>query len=256
MKTENKMLLSLSKNDFKAKYAGSALGAIWAFVSPVITILIYWFVFQVAFQNGPVNDMPYVIWLVAGVVPWFFVSEGWGGATGVFIDYSYLVKKVVFKVEMLPTVRVSSAFFVHLFFVLLTFLISSVYGYFPTFLHLQILYYMAAAYLLTLALGRITATLTVFARDIGNIVGVIVQFGFWLTPIFWDINAIPQSLHIIFKLNPIYYITEGYRDTFVYGIGFWEKPVLTVYFWCIVAVLLVLGRLIFKKLRPHLADLI
>ncbi len=250
------MLFSLAKNDFKAKYAGSALGTIWAFISPIITILIYWFVFQVAFQNGPVNDMPYVIWLVSGVVPWFFISEGWGGATGVFIDYSYLVKKVVFKVELLPLVRITSAFFVHLFFVILTFIITSAYGYFPTFFHLQILYYMIASYLLTLSLGKITSTLTVFARDIGNVVGVLVQFGFWLTPIFWNINAIPSSLHPIFMLNPVYYITEGYRDTFVYGIGFWEKPLLTLYFWVIVALLTIAGNIIFKKLRPHLADLI
>ncbi len=256
MKAENKMLLSLAKNDFKAKYAGSALGAVWAFINPVITILIYWFVFQVAFQNGPVNDMPYVIWLVSGVVPWFFISEGWGGATGVFIDYSYLVKKVVFKVEMLPTVRVTSAFFVHLFFVALTFLVSSAFGYFPTLLHIQVFYYMAGAYLLALSLGRITATLTVFARDVSNFVGVLVQFGFWITPIFWDINAIPSGLHFIFKINPIYYITEGYRDTFVYGIGFWEKPSLTLYFWVFVIILFVLGNIIFKRLRPHLADLI
>ncbi len=250
------MLLSLAKNDFKAKYAGSALGVVWAFVSPVITILIYWFVFQVAFQNGPVNDMPYVIWLVSGVVPWFFISESWGGATGVFIDYSYLVKKVVFKIELLPIVRVLSAFFVHLFFVLLTFIVSSCFGYFPTFLHLQVIYYMLCAFALSLALGRITATLTVFARDINNVVGVLVQFGFWITPIFWDINAIPRFLHIIFKLSPIYYVTEGYRDTFVYGIGFWERPWLTLYFWGVVGVLTLIGNVVFKKLRPHLADLI
>ncbi len=250
------MLFSLAKNDFKAKYAGSALGAVWAFISPVITILIYWFVFQVAFQNGPVNNMPYVIWLVSGVVPWFFISEAWGGATGVFIDYSYLVKKVVFKIELLPIVRILSAFFVHLFFVVLTFIVSSCYGYFPTFLHLQVVYYMLCAFALALAMGRITATLTVFARDVNNVVGVLVQFGFWLTPIFWDINAIPEFLHIIFKLSPIYYVTEGYRDTFVYGVGFWERPWLTLYFWCMVGALTLIGNVVFKRLRPHLADLI
>lgn len=250
------MIFSLAKNDFKAKYAGSVLGAVWAFVSPVITILIYWFVFQVAFQNGPVNDMPYVIWLVSGMIPWFFISEGWGGATGVFIDYSYLVKKVVFRIELLPLVRVLSSFFVHLFFVVLTFIISSAYGYFPTLLHLQVIYYMGAAFILTLVLGRICATLTVFARDINNVVGVLVQFGFWLTPLFWDINAIPKSLHIVFELNPIYYITQGYRDAFVYGVGFWDKPMLTVYFWTVVLVLAGVEKVLFKRLRPHLADLI
>lgn len=250
------MLISLAKNDFKAKYAGSALGTVWAFINPIITILIYWFVFQVAFQNGPVGGVPYVIWLVSGIIPWFFISDAWGGATGVLIDYSYLVKKVVFRVEILPMVRILSAFFVHLFFVALAFIINTAYGFPLGIIHLQIFYYMAAAFLLSLALGRITAVLNAFMRDTGNIVGVLVQFGFWLTPIFWDINSIPENLHIIFKLNPIYYVTEGYRDTFVYGRFFWEKPYITIYFWVICAVLLLLGNVLFKKLRPHLADMI
>lgn len=250
------MLFSLAVNDFKAKYAGSALGTVWAFINPIITILIYWFVFQVAFGNGPVGDVPYVIWLVSGIIPWFFISEAWGGATGVLVDYSYLVKKVVFQIELLPKVRILSAFFVHLFFVLLTFIITFSYGFKPQLIHFQILYYMIAAFLLSLALGQITSVLTAFAKDVGNIVGVIVQFGFWLTPIFWDINSIPPNLHIIFKLNPIYYVTEGYRDTFVYGIPFWEKPYLTVYFWIIVLMLLWLGKALYNKLRPHLADLL
>ncbi len=250
------MLFSLALNDFKAKYAGSALGTVWAFINPIITILIYWFVFQVAFGNGPVGNVPYVIWLVSGIIPWFFISEAWGGATGVLVDYSYLVKKVVFRIELLPTVRIMSAFFVHLFFVLLTFIINFAYGFAPRLIYFQIFYYMAAAFLLSLALGQITSVLTAFAKDIGNIVGVLVQFGFWLTPIFWNINDIPKNLHIIFKLNPIYYVTEGYRDTFVYGTPFWEKPLLTIYFWIILVVLLLLGKVLYKKLRPHLADLL
>ncbi len=251
------MLLSLAKNDFKSKYAGSALGIIWAFVSPVITILIYWFVFQVAFGNSDVAGVPYVLWLVSGIIPWFFISEAWGGATGVLIDYSYLVKKVVFRIEILPAVRIVSAFFVHLFFLFLLFVVTFVCGQAPSWLHFQVIYYMVAALALTLALGRITSTLTVFARDTNNVVGVLVQFGFWITPLFWNINDLANpTLEFILKFNPFYYITEGYRETFVYGIGFWESPLLTVYFWVVVGVLLIVGNTLFKKLRPHLADLL
>lgn len=250
------MLFSLAKNDFKSKYAGSALGTVWAFINPIITVLIYWFVFQVAFGNSDVGGVPYVVWLVSGIIPWFFISDAWGGATSSLIDYSYLVKKVVFPVELLPKIRVLSAAFVHLFFVVLTFIITCAYGFGGRLIHLQIFYYMLAAFMLSLALGTVSAVLTAFIKDINNIVGVMVQFGFWLTPVFWNINDIPENLHFIFKLNPIYYVTEGYRDTFVYGKPFWEKPVLTLYFWAVTALLLLLGRFLFKKLRPHLADLI
>ena len=250
------MLFTLAKNDFKAKYAGSALGALWAFISPIITIFIYWFVFQVAFRSAPVGDVPYVLWLVSGIVPWFFISEGWGAATGALVDYSYLVKKVVFPVEKLPLIRILSAFFVHLFFILLTFAITIGYGYGFSAVHIQVVYYAFAAFMLVFALGTLTSVLCAFTKDISNIVGVFVQFGFWLTPIFWDMGQIPENLTFIFKLNPVYYITEGYRDTFVYGRWFFEKPALTAYFWIFTAVVLVIGKILFKRLRPHLADML
>lgn len=250
------MLFTLAKNDFKAKYAGSALGTLWAFISPVITIFIYWFVFQVAFQSAPVGNVPYVLWLVSGIVPWFFISEGWGAATGALVDYSYLVKKVVFPVEKLPLIRILSAFFVHLFFILLTFAVAIGYGQGLRLVYLQVVYYAFSAFILVYALGTMTSVLCAFTKDISNIVGVFVQFGFWLTPIFWDMGQIPESIRFIFKLNPVYYITEGYRDTFVYGRWFFEKPVLTIYFWVFTAVVLILGHTLFKKLRPHLADML
>lgn len=250
------MLFTLAKNDFKAKYAGSALGALWAFICPVITVFIYWFVFQVAFQNGPVGDAPYVLWLVSGIVPWFFISEGWGAATGALVDYSYLVKKVVFPVEKLPLIRVLSAFFVHLFFILLAFIIAVCYGYGFKAFNLQIFYYAFAAFMLTYSLGKASSVLCAFAKDVGNVVGVFVQFGFWLTPIFWDINQIPDNLRFIFRLNPVFYVTEGYRDTFVNGIYFFSKPLDTLYFWAVVLLLFALGKFLFKRLRPHLADML
>lgn len=87
-----KMLYFLSVNDFKTKYAGSYLGVIWAFVQPVVTVLIYWFVFEVGFRSGSVHSVPFILWLVAGIVPWFF-AEAWGSATNCLMEYSYLVKK-------------------------------------------------------------------------------------------------------------------------------------------------------------------
>ena len=115
---------------------------------------------------------------------------------------------------------------------------------------------MLSAFLLSLALGQITSVLTAFAKDVGNIVGVLVQFGFWITPIFWDINSIPENLHVFFKYSPIYYVTEGYRDTIVYGKPFWENPDLTIIFWILVLVLWLVGKTLYKRLRPHLADLL
>jgi len=114
-----KLIFSLAKNDFKTKYAGSYLGIIWAFIQPIITVLIYWFVFQVGFKSAPMKDFPFVLWLIAGIIPWFFFQESLMNATNSLLEYSYLVKKVVFKVSVLPLVKIISALFVHIFFIFL-----------------------------------------------------------------------------------------------------------------------------------------
>lgn len=131
-----KLIMNLAKNDYKKKFAGSYLGIIWAFIQPVVTVLVYWFVFEVGL-NSKVNDLrtgaevPFVIWLMAGLIPWFYFQEAWSGGTSVLIEYTYLVKKVVFQIETLPVVKLISALFTHLFFVTFTIILFAFMGYTP-----------------------------------------------------------------------------------------------------------------------------
>lgn len=88
-----KLILDLSFKDFRSKYVGSYFGAIWAFVQPTIMILIYWFIFQVGFRSAPVNDIPYILYFVSSIIPWFFFSESWASSTNSVTENSYLVQK-------------------------------------------------------------------------------------------------------------------------------------------------------------------
>ena len=129
---QNRSLVrNFSKNDFKTKFAGSYLGIVWAFVQPVVTILVYWFVFEIGLKAGRDCQYPFIVWLTAGLVPWFFFSEAWNSGTNALIEYSYLVKKVVFKINILPFVKVLSSLFVHLIFVCIAIFLSWGYGYTP-----------------------------------------------------------------------------------------------------------------------------
>ena len=118
------LILSLSKNDFKTKYAGSYLGIVWAFIQPVVTIMVYWFVFTVGLKAGDMAEYPFVLYLISGIVPWFFFQDALNGGTNALMEYNYLVKKVVFKISILPIVKVFSALFVHVFFVAFALVIS------------------------------------------------------------------------------------------------------------------------------------
>lgn len=254
--SNRKLLLSLVKNDFKQKYLGSYLGIAWAFLQPTFTILIFWFVFQVGFKSQPVDNFPFILWLVAGMIPWFFFAEALSNGTNSIIENSYLVKKVVFRVSILPIVKISSAFYIHLFFIVFMLGMFLFYGYGFEIYWLQIVYYMFATIVLVLGLSWITSSVVVFLRDIGQLVSMCIQFGFWLTPVFWSMKMVPEKYIWIIELNPLVYIINGYRDSLIYHKWFWENMNMTVYFWIITAVIFVLSGLVFRKLRPHFADVL
>lgn len=253
---DRRLIFNLAKNDFKTKYAGSYLGIIWAFIQPIITVLIYWFVFQVGFKSAPIKDFPFVLWLIAGIVPWFFFNESLLNSTNSLLEYSYLVKKVVFKVSILPLVKIISALFVHLFFILLAIFIYALNGYMPTMFLIQVIYYSFCTFMLSLSLSYATSAIVLFFKDLGQIVNILLQIGMWLTPIMWSFTMIPEKYQWILKLNPMYYASEGYRDAFINHVWFFEKFNQTIYFWIVTMFLFLAGALIFKRLKPHFADVL
>lgn len=250
------LFLSLIRNDFKQEFAGSLLGGTWAFLQPLITIFIFWFVFQVGFKTQAVSDYPFILWLIAGMIPWFFFSEGVSKATESIRSNSYLVKKVVFKVSLLPVIKIATAFFLHLFFLIFMLIIYVVYDYEMDMYYLQILYYLLALLVLMYGVSLITSTLSVFAKDISSLVTMLLQFSFWLTPIFWNLNLVPEKYHFLIELNPLVYIINGYRDALIYKVWFWENWNMTLYFWTMVFILLFVGRRMYKNLRPYFADVL
>ena len=251
-----KLLWQMTKRDFRQRYLGSYLGILWAFIQPAITVLIFWFVFQVGFKSMPVDNFPFILWLVCGMFPWFFFSESVQSAATSILESAFLVKKIVFRVEILPIVKIASALIVHIFFVAVLFAMFAVYGYSASIYNLQIVYYFFAMTCLALGISWLTSSLTVFLRDVGQFVSMIMQFGFWATPIFWSLKIVPAEYVEILKFNPAYYFVEGYRQSFIYHEWFWEHLHLTAYFWAVTLLVMFIGALCFKKLRPHFADVL
>ena len=260
-----KLIFSLSKNDFKSKFAGSYFGIVWAFVQPLVTILVYWFVFDKALNSGTQItksgiEAPFVIWLTAGMVPWFYFSEVLNTGSNALVEYNYLVKKVVFKISVLPIVKVISSLFVHVFFVVFMIILCACYQFYPSLYTLQIIYYSFAMICLCVSIIYITSALTVFFRDLTQVINIVLQILMWMTPIMWNIDAmearISPILVFVLKMNPMYYIVEGYRDAMINHAWFWERPEITLYFWGLTALLFVVGSTVFRKLRVHFADVL
>lgn len=253
-----KLVWKLARNDFKTRYAGSYLGMVWAMAQPVVTILLYWFVFGTIMQSkqqvaGNI-DVPYVLWLTAGLVPWFYFAEAIGSGTNALLEYNYLVKKVVFKISVLPIIKIIAATFIHVFFATIMLVVYFCYGYAPSLYLLQLIYFSFCMFLFVLALSYATCAVVVFFRDLNQIIGIFLQIGMWATPILWNINQLSPTMQVIFKLNPIFYIVNGYRSAMFEKTWFWQDFYSTMYFWIVVILLFGFGALIFKRLKVHFAD--
>lgn len=251
------LLLKFSLNDFKAKYAGSMLGIFWAFINPTVTILVYWFVFEKGLKAGnTTGNIPFILYLITGIIAWFFFSDTLMSTTNCFREYSYLVKKMVFNIKILPTAKLLSNLYTHLFFIAVTILITSLYGYYPTIYTIQIFYYLFCLIMFTTGLTWITASLQPFFSDITQLIGVVMQVLMWGTPILWSLDMLSPNLQILFKLNPMYYIVQGYRSCFFEKTWFWQYNTTTIYFWVFTLCMMFVGSIVYNRLRPHFSDVL
>jgi len=249
-----KLIRSLARSDFRTRYVGSYYGLLWEILQPLSLIFLFWFVFEFALGITTVEGVPFVLWFIIGLIPWFFFSDAWSNATNALTQYSFLVKKMVFKVEILPTVKIISSLLTSVIFhvILVVFLI--IYGEGAHLSSIAILYYLLCTFVLVWGLSLLTSSIVVFFKDMRQLLTIILQFGIYLTPILWSQNAIPEEFHWLMIINPMAYVVDGYRASIFGELSF--DPLATAIFWAMTIVILIVGSIVFQKLRPHLADVL
>lgn len=254
--SQRRLVLSMAKREVKSQYVGSSLGLVWTFIHPLVLIFIFWVVFSVGFKAMPANNVPFVVWLTAAMTCWFAFSDMISGSTGIIVSHANLIKKTVFPSQILPVVKVTSSLVAHGIFILILLGLLILQGMPFSVFYFQAVYYLFCMLVLVIGLAWLVSALNVFVRDIGPAVGLALQVGFWGTPIFWDISMMPERVQMLLKLNPMFYIVQGYRDSFLNFIPFWHHPVLTLYFWGVALSCFIGGALVFNKLQPQFSDVL
>lgn len=217
-------LFGLVARDFRARYLNSALGSIWSVINPLTQILIYTLIFSQVMRAklpGIEDTLGYSIYLCAGLITWQFFAEVINRSQTIFIEQASLLKKVSFPRSILPVfVFLSSSInFGILLLIFLGFL--AVAGKWPGWSVLALIPLLILQQGLAAGLGVFLGTLNVFFRDVGHIMGIILQFWFWLTPIVYPVQAVPDRLQWLLTMNPMFAVVKGYQDIFLYG--FWPQ---------------------------------
>lgn len=251
-------IFKLAKADIIKTYSGAALGWTWAIVKPTITIAVFWFAFSIGLRlGGDVCDMPYILWIIAGMAPWFYMSEMITQGAGAIIRYRYLVTKMKFPVSTIPTFVALSKLSVHLIIMAIVVVIFCLFGYYPDIYMLQLPFYMFMMLLFFTAWGLFSSMLSAMSKDFFNLVKSLTTALFWISGIMWDVNNIhiPWLKHILL-LNPITYIATGYRNIFIYKKWFFDEYISLIYFLFVLIIMMLLGAWSYKKLIREIPDVL
>jgi len=256
--THRRQILKLAKSDMIRTYSGSVLGWLWMILKPTMTIFVFWFTFSIGLRmRDPISGFPFFLWLIAGMVPWFYMREMIVGGAKCIIKYKYLVTKMKFPVSTIPTIISLSKLAGHLFLVGIVIIIYWIFGFPPTIYLLQLPFYILCMYIFFTILSYFTAPLSAISKDFGHFVKSMMTAIFWLSGIIWNIHSITIPwLSRLLMFNPVTFIVNGFRSSFVHQEWFFEDVDRLLGFACILVVAYVLGMLVYKKFRKEIPDVL
>ncbi len=251
------LIWNFIKRDISSKYVGSFLGLYWSLLNPIITLMVYVMVFGVLLKvrlPGDTSIWDYTLYFASGFLPWQAFQDSVMRASRSIIENKNYIKKVPFPSEIFPIYTTLSEF-VNLFIGLAIYFILffSLKGA-PTVYILLLPLAIILQMVFTLSLAFFLSSGAVYFRDIPTMLGPLFMIWFWVTPIAYTVNLIPENFQWIVKLNPAYYMLEIYRDTLFYG-KFPELNIL-IPFFVFSFVMLALGILFFRKTKRGFGELL
>lgn len=256
--TYKQQIFKLAKADLVKTYRGAALGWAWAIIKPAVTIFVYWFSFEIGLRAGKdVNGFPFFLWLISGVIPWFYMSDMLTAGTDTIRKYSYLVTKMKFPVSTIPTFVSISKFIVHLILMVIMIVIFICMGYPPTVYILQLPIYMILMFIFFTIWSLFSSLLSSMSKDFGNLVKSMVTAVFWLSGILWNPDTIKIGwVKKILMINPVTFLSNGFRNCFINQVWIFEQPKRLLYFVIVTILLLLLTIWAYKKLRKEIPDVL
>ncbi len=213
-------VLGSVQREFQTRYRNSLLGAVWTILNPLSMIIVYTVIFSQLMKArlpGVDNNLAYGIYLCAGILVWGFFAEVIGRSQSVFLEHANLIKKLSFPRICLPLIVVlnASVNFAIIFALFLSFLVVT--QNFPGWAVLAVIPLLIIQIAFSIGLGIILGVLNVFFRDVGQLVGIVLQFWFWLTPIVYPASILPEGIRPIIEANPMAALIAAYQGIFVYG---------------------------------------
>lgn len=246
------MIASLVRKDLRGRYKGSVFGFLWTFINPLLQLLVYTLVFSAVLRFGIEK---YYLFLFVALVPWMFFAACISTGAGIINAEQNLIVKIDFPREVIPIYFVTSNFINMLYcfiIVIAVVIISGIKISLTAWLCLPVI--MAVEYIMALGLCFLLSAVGVYFRDLQHIMGIIGMAWYFLTPIFYPIEMVTESMIPIFMLNPMTPVIIAYRDVLYYG----KVPELftLLHATAFGIVILIIGLIVFGQLKKRFAEVL
>jgi len=253
---ENRIrMLRIVRFDVKIENRNLYLGTLWKIIAPLIQLGTFWFVFGIGIRGGaPVDGVPFLAWLLAGLVPWLFISRGITAGSRSISNKAGMIFKIKYPVSTIPVSAILAAFYDNLIMLSIMVIIFLFHGIMPNFHWLNLIYYNVFMFVFLSSLALVTSVVVQLAKDFGNLISSLLQLLQFLTPILWQEGHIPEWARPIFVMNPVRYVVNGYRRSLLFQGNFYERPLTMAFFWGMAFGLLLLGCWLQRKYATRLVD--
>jgi len=241
--------------DIKIENRNFYLGTFWKILSPLIQLGTFWLVFGIGIRGGaPVDGHPFLVWMLAGLVPWFFINRGITLGAMSISGKAGMLFKIKYPISSVPVGTIALCLYDSAIMMGIMVVIYLFHGILPSIYWLNLIYYYFFAFIFLSSLALTTSVIVQLAKDFGRLISSLLQLLFFLTPILWVEGNIPSWARPLFVANPVRYVVTGFRYSMLYKSNFFERPLLMAFFWSMIVCILFLGCFLQRKYATRLVD--
>lgn len=241
------------------KSRGAVLSWAWFFVKPCMYIFCFWFALEVGLRAGAHSEgaPPYILWLCAGLLPWFFMQEMLGTGIDVLHRYPYLVNKIKFPLSAISTIYTTATMIVQLMLMGLLFLIYFLCGMQIDIYLIQVPILMFLMFVFWDMVSILFSQLSAISKDVANLMKALSTPFFWLSGVIFNVKAIPVDwIQVLLQFNPITFFVTSFRGAFYDKTWFWDDVGLCAGFGVVFLATLVMTVVVYKKFNEEVADVL
>ncbi len=256
-----KQIARLALFELVKKSRGAVLSWSWFFIKPAMYIFCFWFALDIGWRVGSgaadAGAPPYILWLCAGLIPWFFMQDMLGAGIDVMHRYPYLVNKIKFPLSGISTIYTGATMLVQLMLMVALFIIYAACGMqFDVYL-LQVPILLLLMFVFWDIVSIMFSQLSAISKDVKNLMNAMSTPFFWLSGVIFDVKSVPVDwIQTILYFNPITFFVTSFRGAFYDKVWFWEDPTLCAGFALVFVVTLVLALFVYKKFNEEVADVL